>query len=146
MNCRLWRFRNYSKQVLCLLLAPKLLFGNKRKQSNCSRSEYNKRHKKGMKKSFICKCVPKQEFGNERKVNSLQAGWDDMFYLLVPNLPIGNALVQEALLPFLHAISSIPDRQLQILYLHQEYMKRQNCISNADVLLKVSCSKYLLQE
>ena len=45
--------------------------------------------------------------------------------------PFGNALVHEALLQFVHVISSIPACQFPVLLLHQEYMKRQSCISNA---------------
>jgi hypothetical protein len=53
--------------------------------------------------------------------------------MLVPKLLFGNALVQKALLQFLHAISFIPDCQFPVLLLHQEY----NCISNAQVLWQV---------
>ena len=66
--------------------------------------------------------------------------------MLVPKLLFGYALVKEALLRFLHAISSIPDLQFPVLLLHQEYLKRQNCISNTEAIRQVIFSKELGQE
>ena len=63
--------------------------------------------------------------------------------MLVPNLRFGYALVKEALFRLLHAISSIPDLEFPVLLLHQEYMKRQNCVSNAETLRKVPLFKVL---
>ena len=67
-------------------------------------------------------------------------------FMLVPKLLFGYALVKEALLRFLHAISSIPDLQFPVLLLHQEYLKRQNCISNTEAIRQVIFSKELGQE
>ena len=67
-------------------------------------------------------------------------------FMLVPKLRFGYALVKEALLRLLHAISSIPDLQFPVFLLHEEHMKRQNCVSNAETLRKVPSLKYLRQE
>ena len=37
---------------------------------NCVRSEFHRRNKKDMKRSFMCKCAPKPEFGSERGISS----------------------------------------------------------------------------
>jgi hypothetical protein len=66
--------------------------------------------------------------------------------MLVPKLQFGYALVKEALLRFLHAISSIPELQFPVLLFHQEYVKRQNCISNTEAIRQVLFLKDLRQE
>jgi len=57
--------------------------------------------------------------------------------MFVPKILFGCALVKEALLRFLRAISSI---------LNQEYVKQQSCISKTEALRKVHSIKYLHQE